>query len=194
MDNVKKLFVQALIEAENKEISKLKGEDEIEWEFSEKFENSMNKLIRKNNHIRLSTRRTVRRGLLAAIIALIAVFSGLMSVSATREPIVNFIIDIPEGYALYSYEENEHDNMTVWKNANGSILEFSQNLLSLSFSIDNKFNCKKLEINGYEAFYYTGENFACLVWTDGEYWFKVYGTADAEDYIMTAPYHIIEKN
>ena len=38
MDNVKKLFVQALIEAENKEISKLKGEDEIEWEFSEKFE------------------------------------------------------------------------------------------------------------------------------------------------------------
>ena len=88
----------------------------------------------------------------------------------------------------------KHDNMTVWKNANGSILEFSQNLLSLSFSIDNKFNCKKLEINGYEAFYYTGENFACLVWTDGEYWFKVYGTADAEDYIMTAPYHIIEKN
>ena len=60
MDNVKKLFVQALIEAENKEISKLKGEDEIEWEFSEKFENSMNKLIRKNIHIRLSTRRTVR--------------------------------------------------------------------------------------------------------------------------------------
>lgn len=47
MDNVKKLFVQALIEAENKEISKLKGENEIEWEFSEKFENSMNKLIRK---------------------------------------------------------------------------------------------------------------------------------------------------
>ena len=91
MDNIKKLFVQALIEAENKEISKLKGEDEIEWEFSEKFENSMNKLIRKNIHIRLSTRRTVRRGLLAAIIALIAVFSGLMSVSATREPIVNFV-------------------------------------------------------------------------------------------------------
>ena len=45
MDNVKKLFVQALIEAENEEISKLKGENEIEWEFSEKFENSMNKLI-----------------------------------------------------------------------------------------------------------------------------------------------------
>ncbi len=161
MDNVKKLFVQALIEAENKEISKLKGEDEIEWEFSEKFENSMNKLIRKNNHIRLSTRRTVRRGLLAAIIALIAVFSGLMSVSATREPIVNFIM-------------NKFGETTEIKVSESYI--------------------PTLEINGYEAFYYTGENFACLVWTDGEYWFKVYGTADAEDYIMTAPYHIIEKN
>lgn len=136
MDNVKKLFVQALIEAENKEISKLKGEDEIEWEFSEKFENSMNKLIRKNIHIRLSTRRTVRRGLLAAIIALIAVFSGLMSVSATREPIVNFVkrvfsdhnemtmsgnsvlpvdrieteytlCDLPEEYVLTTYEKDE---------------------------------------------------------------------------------------
>ena len=32
LDNVKKLFVQALIEAENKEISKLKGENEIEWD------------------------------------------------------------------------------------------------------------------------------------------------------------------
>lgn len=69
MDNVKKLFIQALIEAKDNELSKLKSEDEIEWEFSEKFENSMNNLIKKNNHIQLSTRRTVRRGLLAAIIA-----------------------------------------------------------------------------------------------------------------------------
>ena len=177
MDNVKKLFVQALIEAENKEISKLKGENEIEWEFSEKFENSMNNYIMNK-------------------------FGGTTEIKASESYIPthktiekNYIItDIPEGYALYLYEENEYENLTVWKNANGSILEFSQNLLSLTFSIDNKFNCKKLEINGYEAFYYTDENFVYLVWTDGEYWFKVYGTADAEDYIMTAPYHIIEKN
>lgn len=91
MENSRKLFIKAFLEAENANISNLKSENEIEWEFSEKFENSMNKLIKKNNHIQLSTRRTVRRGLLAAIIALIVAFTGLMSVSATRESIIEFV-------------------------------------------------------------------------------------------------------
>ena len=91
MENSRKLFIKAFLEAENASISNLKSENEIEWEFSEKFENSMNKLIKKNNHIQLSTRRTVRRGLLAAIIALIVAFTGLMSVSATRESIIEFV-------------------------------------------------------------------------------------------------------
>lgn len=91
MENRKELFIKAFLEAENVSISNLKSEDEIEWEFSEKFESSMNKLIKKNNHIQLSTRRTVRRDLLAAIIALIVAFTGLMSVSATRESIIEFV-------------------------------------------------------------------------------------------------------
>lgn len=91
MENSRKLFIKAFLEAENASISNLKSENEIEWEFSEKFENSMNKLIKKNNHIQLSTRRTVRRGLLAAIIALIVAFTSLMSVSATRESIIEFV-------------------------------------------------------------------------------------------------------
>lgn len=91
MENSRKLFIKAFLEAENANISNLKSENEIEWEFSEKFENSMNKLIKKNNHIQLSTRRTVRKGLLAAIIALIVAFTGLMSISATRESIIEFV-------------------------------------------------------------------------------------------------------
>lgn len=78
-------------EDENASISNLKSENEIEWKFSEKFESSMNKLIKKSNHIQMSTRRAVRRDLLAAIIALIVAFTGLMSVSATRESIIEFV-------------------------------------------------------------------------------------------------------
>ena len=182
MDNVKKLFVQALIEAENKEISKLKGEDEIEWEFSEKFENSMNKLIRKNNHIRLSTRRTVRRGLLAAIIALIAVFSGLMSVSATREPIVNFVkrvfsdhnemtmsrnsvlpvdrieteytlCDLPEEYELTTYEKDEIGVFSRWKSSvDNSEIVFSQDILLVNMSIANEHNYRETVVLGYTGY------------------------------------------
>lgn len=91
MENSKELFIKAFLEAERIDNSKLKSEDEIEWDFSEKFEKSMNKLIKKNNHIKLSTRRNIRKGLLAAIIAIIAAFAGLMSVSATRTPFIEFI-------------------------------------------------------------------------------------------------------
>lgn len=224
MDNVKKLFVQALIEAESKEISKLKGEDEIEWEFSEKFENSMNKLIRKNIHIRLSTRRTVRRGLLAAIIALIAVFSGLMSVSATREPIVNFVkrvfsdhnemtmsgnsvlpvdrieteytlCDLPEEYVLTTYEKDEIGVFSRWKSSvDNSEIVFSQDILLVNMSIDNEHNYRETVVNGYTAYLNQYEFNTSLTWTDGTYLFTLNVPNSLNIDITDLAKNIIEKN
>lgn len=224
MDNVKKLFVQALIEVENKEISKLKGEDEIEWEFSEKFENSMNKLIRKNNHIRLSTRRTVRRGLLAAIIALIAAFSGLMSVSATREPIVNFVkrvfsdhnemtmswnsvlpvdrieteytlYDLPEEYELTTYEKDEIGVFSRWKSSvDNSEIVFSQDILLVNMSIDNEHNYRETVVNGYTAYLNQYEFNTSLTWTDGTYLFTLNVPNSLNIDITDLAKNIIEKN
>lgn len=224
MDNVKKLFVQALIEAENKEILKLKDEDEIEWEFSEKFENSMNKLIRKNNHIRLSTRRTVRRGLLAAIIALIAVFSGLMSVSATREPIVNFVkrvfsdhnemtmsrnsvlpvdrieteytlYDLPEEYELTTYEKDEIGVFSRWKSSvDNSEIVFSQDILLVNMSIDNEHNYRETVVNGYTAYLNQYEFNTSLTWTDGTYLFTLNVPNSLNIDITDLAKNIIEKN
>lgn len=224
MDNVKKLFVQALIETENKEISKLKGEDEIEWEFSEKFENSMNKLIRKNNHIRLSTRRTVRRGLLAAIIALIAVFSGLISVSATREPIVNFVkrvfsdhnemtmswnsvlpvdrieteytlYDLPEEYELTTYEKDEIGVFSRWKSSvDNSEIVFSQDILLVNMSIDNEHNYRETVVNGYTAYLNQYEFNTSLTWTDGTYLFTLNVPNSLNIDITDLAKNIIEKN
>jgi hypothetical protein len=224
LDNVKKLFVQALIEAESKEISKLKGEDEIEWEFSEKFENSMNKLIRKNNHIRLSTRRTVRRGLLAAIIALIAVFSGLMSVSATREPIVNFVkrvfsdhnemtmsrnsvlpvdrieteytlYDLPEEYELTTYEKDEIGVFSRWKSSvDNSEIVFSQDILLVNMSIDNEHNYRETVVNGYTAYLNQYEFNTSLTWTDGTYLFTLNVPNSLNIDITDLAKNIIEKN
>lgn len=67
MDNAKKLFMKAFMEAERLDNADLPREDEIEWDFSKKFETSMEKLIRQNNHMQLSTRRTVSKSLLAAL-------------------------------------------------------------------------------------------------------------------------------
>lgn len=224
MDNVKKLFVQALIEAESKEISKLKGEDEIEWEFSEKFENSMNRLIRKNNHIRLSTRRTVRRGLLAAIIALIAAFSGLMSVSAIREPIVKFVkkvfsnrneitlsenstlpvdrieteytlSELPEEYELTTYEKDEIGVFSRWKSSvDESEIVFSQDILLVNMSIDNEHNYRETSVNGYTAYLNQYEFNTSLTWTDGTYLFTLNVPNSLNIDITDLAKNIIEKN
>lgn len=219
MDNVKKLFIQALIEAKDKELSKLKSEDEIEWEFSEKFENSMNKLIKKNNHIQLSTRRTVRRGLLAAIIALIVAFTGLMSVSATRESIIEFVkkvfsnhneitlsekstppVDkieteytltaLPEGFEVKEYQKDDLGILTVWENSNGNRIILMQDLLDSNFSFDNEHEYEELYINGYEAYYYSSQ----LTWTDGIYWFTLGITNGEKSEILELAKNISEKN
>lgn len=47
MENSKELFVQAFLEAEAHDNAKIPNEDKIQWEFSEKFEKSMEKLIGK---------------------------------------------------------------------------------------------------------------------------------------------------
>lgn len=223
MDNVKKLFIQALIEAKDNEFSKLKSEDEIEWEFSEKFENSMNKLIKKNNHIQLSTRRTVRRGLLAAIIALIVAFIGLMSVSATRKPFIEFIkkvfsqyndisiskdstlpvdtieteytlSDIPEEYKLATYEKGEYIVSSVWQNNAGKEIIFSQKILDANISIDNEHGYKELEMNGNTAYYVEDESGKFICWTDGYYWFSLSVPNELNIDIIELAKNIVEKN
>lgn len=190
----------------------------------EKFENSMNKLIRKNNHIRLSTRRTVRRGLLAAIIALIAAFSGLMSVSATREPIVNFVkrvfsdhnemtmsrnsvlpvdrieteytlYDLPEEYELTTYEKDEIGVFSRWKSSvDNSEIVFSQDILLVNMSIDNEHNYQETVVNGYTAYLNQYEFNTSLTWTDGTYLFTLNVPNSLNIDITDLAKNIIEKN
>lgn len=52
MESNRELFIKAFMKAEALDNLKLKSEDEIEWNFSEKFIKSMDMLIRKNNCIK----------------------------------------------------------------------------------------------------------------------------------------------
>ncbi|MGN1123215.1 MAG: DUF4367 domain-containing protein [Eubacterium sp.] len=202
MENSKKLFVRAFMEAERINASKFKAEGEIEWEFSKSFERTMNKLIKKNNHIRLSTRRNIRRGLLVAIIAIIAMFTGIMSVSATRTPFIEFIkktfpqyneialseestppvdtieteytlTDLPEGFEIDTYQKDEYSVFVIWKNENYEEIIFFQEISDLNLSVDNDHNYKEIYINGYEAYLNEYTYNSSLKWTDGNYWFTV---------------------
>ena len=222
MENSKYLFIKALLEAEELDNSNLKSEEEIEWNFSKDFENKMNNLIKKNNRIKLSTRRKIRKGLIAAIIAIIVLFTSLMSVSATRKPFIEFIkkvfpqyneivlsdestppvdtieteytlTDLPPGYVLDTYDKDEYSVFSIWKNNNNQEIVFSQQLLDSNITIDNEHNYKEIEINGNTAYYSEDENGAALIWNDGYYWFTIAVTKDNINNIMSLQEKISEK-
>lgn len=223
MENSKELFIKAFTEAEEIDNSKLKSEDETVWNFSDKFESSMNVLIRKNKHIRLSTRRKIKKGLLAAIIAIIIMFTGLMSVSATRAPFIEFVkkifpqynqialseestpsvstieteytlTDLPERYDIDTYQKNDYNVFTIWKNTNGEEIVFQQSIIDADISIDNEHNYKKVLINGYEAYLNEYDFNSSLIWNDGNYWFVLNVPNDLNKELVDMAEKISEKN
>ena len=223
MESSKELFIKAFMEAERLDNQKIPSEKEIKWGFSEKFEHAMSKLIKKNNRIRIATRRRIRRGLLAAIIAIIVLFTGLMSVSAIRTPFVEFVknvfdqyneitiseestppvetieteytlSELPEGYTLDTYQSDENSVFAIWKNSSGEEISFSQRLLDSSFTIDNEHYYEELKINGHESYYVEDEYGALLRWTDGYYWFTIRVPASHIDDIRVLSENLIEKN
>lgn len=223
MENSKSMFIKAFLEAEALDNAKLKSEDEIEWEFSEKFENSMNKLIKKNNTIKISTRRNIRKGLLAAIVAIIVLFTGLMSVTATRTPFIEFIkkvfsqyneitlskestppvdkieteytlTDLPDDFEMTEYQKDDLVVMSKWENQTGEEIVLFQEILDPNLSIDTEHNFQELNINGFEAYLMIAENNSVLSWTNGYYWFTLNVPNDLQKIIIDLAENISEKN
>ncbi|MCD7871840.1 MAG: DUF4367 domain-containing protein [Clostridiales bacterium] len=223
MENSKELFVKAFMEAESLDNFQLKKEEEIDWNFSKKFENSMNKLIKKNNRIRISTRLKIRKGLIAAIIAIIVLFTGLINVSATRTPFIEFIkkvfpkfnqitlsdestppiekieteytlTDLPDGYEIDIYQKDKLVVMTKWKNKSGDEIVLFQETLDPNLSIDTEHNYQELKINRYEAYLMTTERNSVLSWTDGYYWFTLNAPNNLNDDLINMAENISEKN
>lgn len=91
MMNKDDLIVKAFLDAELDISGDSLDELDKEYTFSDDFEESMQKLISKNERIRLDTRRRISRSLIAAIIAIIVMFTGLLSVSASKYNPLDFI-------------------------------------------------------------------------------------------------------
>lgn len=223
MENAKELFVKAFMEAERLDNADIPREDEIQWEFSKKFLQSMDKLIRKNNRIQLSTRRTVTKSLLAAVIATMIAITALMSVSATRTPIIEFVkkvfsqfneitlspeaappvntieteytlTNLPDGYEISEYQKSDNSVFIVWTNESGEKIAFVQNVLDSNVAIDNEHGYREFEINGLKAYLVEDEYGGELRWSDGYYCFTIRVPANIKKDIMTLQENISEKN
>lgn len=223
MENSKSMFIRAFLEAEALDNAKLKSENEIEWDFSTKFEKSMEKLIKKNNTIKISTRRNIRKGLLAAIVAIIVLFTGLMSVTATRTPFIEFVkkvfsqyneitlsensmspverieteytlTDLPDDFEMTEYQKDDLVVMSKWENQTGEEIVLFQEILDPNLSIDTEHNFQELNINGFEAYLMIAENNSVLSWTNGYYWFTLNVPNDLQKIIIDLAENISEKN
>ncbi len=223
MENSKELFIRAFMEAEQISNAEFINTENTDTTFSKEFEQKMDKLIKKDKRIHFSERRKIRKGLIAAIIAIIIAFTGLMSVSATRTPFIEFIkkvfpqfnevtlsdestppverieteytlTDLPEGFEIKEYQRDDSKAFTVWENENDEEIVFSQKILDTSFSIDNEHIYKELFINGYKAYYIEDKSGAFLRWTDGYYWFTINVSKNYKDEIMILQKNISKKN
>ena len=218
----KELFVNAFIEAEKIEYAGYLDKSFFTFEFSPKFEKKMSKLVSKEHLIKFSTRRKISKLLIAAVVAIIVMFTGLMSVSANRRKAIDFIekifpkhitveltddsipeydylqteytlSSVPNGYKLIEYDKSEYSVWSVWKNENDDEIVFSQTVVGGSMSIDNEHNLEYLKINGYKAYFVESENNCTLFWNDSNYSFMIDVPINEKENIIKMAKNIVEK-
>lgn len=218
MESSKGLFIKAFMEAEMQTYSAY--QTEIDYAFSESFERKMDKLISKDNRIKLYTRRRISKGLIAAIIAIIIMFTGMMSISAARTPFLEFLeswnikggtTDIrlhPEAtppvntietvYMLTTVPDGFE--LTTYQQEEYSVFAVWQNkngeeIVFNQFILDSNISVDNK--HEYEEFEMNGYKAYSandyLLWTDGYYWFDLGKTNADKDELLELSKNISEK-
>ena len=218
----KELFVNAFIEAEKIEYTDYLDKSFFTFEFSPKFEKKMSKLISKEHLIKFSTRRKISKSLIAAVVAIIVMFSGLMSVSASRRKIIDFVeslspgflsIDltkdsqpgneiikteytlktVPDGFKIIQYDKNDYGVFCVWENESGEKIVFSQDPISISVSMDNEHIFERTLVNGNKAYFHGEDSNLFITWNDGTYWFSIAATSTDKETLIAYAENITKK-
>lgn len=219
----KELFINAFLEAEQITNKDYLNKDDFNFEFSDEFNKKMKKLIAKESRISFNHRKRISRALIAAIIATIIMFTGLMSVSASRQKIIEFIETIfpkytqvelseesaptpetietaytlgyvPDGYELEQYNQDEVSVFAIWKNNNGDEIVFSQNLLDSNISIDNEHEYETAELNGYTSYICGDDNLCSITWNDENYRYVLATPSEFKDELIKMVENLREKN
>lgn len=219
----KALFIQAFTDAER--ITNAGYADKAafaHYTFSDRFEKRMQRLIARHNRISLGTRRRLSRALLAAVLALLILLTGLMSVSASRKKILEFLVTtfsngtevlvldtpsdtpqtietaytlsaVPKGFSLVQDDMDNLGVMTIWRNSAGEEIAFYQELLSMSFSFDTENKYEEINLNEYPAYMYWADSTCGFCWSDGSYWFSISAPIEYKNDLINMAKTIVEK-
>ena len=146
-------FKEAFREVISSEFSHIpKNEDEIDFEFSERFNKRMTKLINSQKKAYYYLINTAAKRVAIIFVLILTMFTAAFSVKAIREPIIEFVKQIYETFIHYSVEGDTTDKITkeytlsklpegfdktdivrndylvttIYENTSGDIIEFTQ--------------------------------------------------------------------
>lgn len=211
------LLKEALHIYQEKALEDLPNDEEFKKiTFTEKFESQMQKLIKSQKKPYYNMTNSVGKRFACVIVAIIVLFTMVMSVSAIREPFIKFIVETFDKYsAIYfaekptqatqSFEriipeyipagfeittDNNYDiySFIEYKNETGNIFTLQQRYCDENHMLIDTENVQpqKTLINNEEAIYYEKSDTKYLVFTRGEYGFILIGNLEKEEIIKIA--------
>lgn len=93
----------AMRKAATNEFAEIPAEKEIEYEFSEKFNLKMEKLLNKVEYNSKHILSRAKRNFVALTAAIIILLAGLLSVSAVRESLLEFLVNVQDTFAEFTF-------------------------------------------------------------------------------------------
>lgn len=99
----KEELFNAFREVASEEFAHIPDEDDIDYEFSERFNKKMDKLFKRIERNCSYPTDSLLKRIIAVSAAILIVFAGLMSVSAIRKPVVNFVLEFFEKYIDFGF-------------------------------------------------------------------------------------------
>ena len=204
------LIKDALLTVERRELKALKNLEGEAFEPSQTYRESMQCLIRKETHWTRPFVRTKKRRILTVLIAALLILSSIFSISAIREPIIEYIKTAYEKFTHFFFEESTSQHVDVieteytlqwipeeylvistekaptginycWKN-NTSYISFKQKISGINSLHLNteKENYTPLERNGQTYYYNKSIDVHCFIWTYDNYAFNLSCSEDID--------------
>lgn len=196
-------FKKAFREVVSSEFSHIpKNENEIEYEFSERFNKRMAKLInsQKKSYYRLIN--TAAKRVAVIFILVLTMFTAAFSVKAIREPIIEFVKHVYETFIHYSVEGDTDDKIEIeysltfvpdgfeqtdiirndnsinitYESTDGDIIEFSQMTTNYNFEhlLDNETGESFSEtVDGIKVDFKEWHDTKTAIWTNYGYVFLI---------------------
>lgn len=107
------ILKESLLLIERQELAALKNLVGEEITPSPAYRKNMERLVRRESSWQRKLLKNKKRKLLAILIAALLIFSSIFSVSAVREPIIEYAISVYEEFTHFFFEESTENNLKI---------------------------------------------------------------------------------